>query len=99
MALKAHEQITASTWCQGWMARDDAGLNRAVHEEHACRWDLSGWLMRVYGTNKIRYDTACAKVRRVLEARGQYTGALSGWNDMPGRTAEEVRELLKEAGV
>ncbi len=62
MAAKAHEQITASTWCQGWMARDDAGHYKGVWEETACRRCLSGWLIWTYGPSTQRYERAWKKV-------------------------------------
>lgn len=83
-------------WTNGRMARDANDQPIDYMSDGACKFCLFGALSRFY-----KYYQAAEKefkIRTVLDKRG-YNVSYIEWNDMPGRTQEEVLELCQEAGV
>lgn len=99
--MKAYRFLKNHGWCLGSYARDAEG-NSVRPSMQACSFCAAGVLFVVYGTDGFGVTDELFKAEkslyRVLDRR-KFEGAISGFNDTPGRTKEEVLELFKEAGV
>jgi hypothetical protein len=87
-------------WTQGTWARDRAG-NGAIflipEDDAAVCWCMVGALIRTTPHPKDRYKAEWA-LRHVIEVpEAVVTGHLAVWNDMPGRTHEEVMQAFDAA--
>lgn len=80
------------TWTQGAAARTLDGRAVNASNPKACCFCLAGALAVIYS------DEADIKVRAALRYR-THPLWLSEWNDDPGRTIDDVRKLVEEAGV
>jgi hypothetical protein len=88
---RAAENITAETWCQHGMWRNDGACSAAGHVGVAL------------GFGKGRMDEAAtdptwlsviAKFRMAVGAPADDEWAFPAWNDTPGRTHAEVKALV-----
>ena len=55
-------------------------------------------MRRCYGYGTSEFFAAAARVEQLLDAR-RYRGGLIAWNDVTGRTYDEVMDLVRRAGV
>lgn len=90
-------------WTQGVLARDTTTGNPVGPEsEFATAWCLGGAVMRAYPA----YEDQTEPLRRLREAifgpprgKGYPEPRIGNWNDAPGRTFEEVRELVERLDI
>lgn len=93
--LKAAEFLTDERWTQGDLSRDAQG-NEVYHDSpDACRWCANGALRKVTDDDEQEYSEAEAYLLDVVQAAG--FGAVEDWNDAQGRTAAQVRAMLRKA--
>lgn len=102
--MKAWELIQSTGWCQGEYATADSFSDVAPDSERAACFCIMGALMRCYGTGSYAYTQAVEKAAACLPSSVPVLGISAGarlvrWNDMKGRTKQDVVQLLQEAGV
>ncbi|PYQ25648.1 MAG: hypothetical protein DMF56_27015 [Acidobacteria bacterium] len=103
--MKISELLTdASKWTQRTYARDEFGDDVAATDPKAVSWCLVGALVKCYaaGPDSVPAEQAlrAAWARWSTEHEKNPTAStLTGWNDAFGRTFEEVKQLVEEAGV
>lgn len=86
--------LTEKGWTQGALARDKDGEKTEWHLETACSFCLRGALVvasRQHGTQ------AQMSARSRLEMALDVPGDTVSFNDAPGRTREEVLDLIERA--
>ncbi len=94
-----------SKWTTEVYARDAAGRPVSAVDPTACRWCLTGAMIRCY-TDPDQADAAEAKLLAAwarweprAHEQNPTASTLTGWNDAFGRTFEDVKALVEEAGV
>lgn len=82
-------------WCQRVMARNQFGEEVFYNNSDACEWCLSGACAKV----GLWWGKLIQEVRKVAGLGDVFvTGeTVPGWNDVPGRTKEEVLAVLRQA--
>jgi hypothetical protein len=92
--LRASATLLRDTgWTQGAMARDTQGRMADFLGSEATCFCLEGAIARARrdgGLSFVAYDHTFAEVRKTLDGVLPYR-----WNDVPGRTAEEVIGVLE----
>lgn len=93
--------LIESSWTQQAEARAADGSPIDPWESSAVAWSLLGALVTVYD-RRVRADgqaaavgalaRACARLAEVVDS-----DLLSAWNDVPGRTREDVLAVLEQA--
>lgn len=84
-------------WCQGALARDGTtGAECDPHSEFATCWCVLGAVSVCYPEHD-QHSRAVEAMRLAIYRvkRGQ----VGIWNDAPGRTFEEVRELVERLDI
>lgn len=97
----AADAVMPDTFCQGSYAvlPDGLAIDDYMHPD-ACAWCTLGHIFRAVHVAWMRKEPLTDDARTValeaLDAAAEADGAddLPHWNDMPGRTADEVRALL-----
>ena len=87
-----------SRWTHKANARDARGYAITANDPAAKSWCLHGAMHHCYGYGTSKFSAAHARVEQLLDAR-RYRGGLIAWNDTPGRTYDEVMDLVRRAGV
>ena len=96
--MKAHEYLSqGDNWCQDSFCQDANGAPMLSGSAEACKRCMVEAINHCYSDDDEAL-TAQKKVYDTLYKRN-CTDVLTVWNDKPGRTKEEVIELLKEADV
>ena len=90
--LKKARSTIAWGWCQGCEARDIDGNETWIGSPTACRFCLTGAIIKANPNNGTRADC-----HYVLRKAGDIKTHLVSWNDKPGRTAFDVLELFDTA--
>lgn len=80
-------------WCQGTAARDKRGNHVSAQSLDATQFCILGAVSAARPANSV---PVIAELYRTLNHE-EYQGALSGFNDAPGRTQEEVLALFDKA--
>ncbi len=82
-------------WIQGVAARSITGEPCSHSDPNACRWCLTGAVSRAAFTNKWQdcYPYLTAIISLLASSR-EDARWVCVWNDQPGRTQEEVIELV-----
>jgi hypothetical protein len=98
--LQGAHALIVSGWCQGADALDAHGQAVEPWDEEATSWSLLGAL--VAQTEPARLETedlTVAMLRRAVGALAEVLSAesLHEWNDDPGRSAQEVADILTRA--
>lgn len=93
---KVWELMTPETWAQGHQARNCDGAPVRWDALDACRWCGLAWIWKVYGGP---YNPASTVAAGQVEALIINWPSLSFWQDQVGRTFEDVRDLMRRAGV
>ena len=95
--MKVSELLTdENKWCQQAFAMDKYGDAVSSRDVDACKWCLSGALMKCYSIEAPVDQTEYMLHHRKLM---EVVGDLIDWNDAPERTFAEVREAILKAGV
>jgi len=93
--MKIRDLITEDKWTKNAFARDAQGKGTGIIDPKACKFCLSGWIMKVYEVQSPLespvYEKCCSKLK--LEV------GLSIWNDTPERTFAEVKQLVEELDI
>jgi|SRR5271166_1620377 len=88
------------TWTQGHYRLDLDGF--ACSPKNATKFCLVGGIAQVYCEGNVKSWSTIGplldKVTDVLCNKGHFE-SITGWNDKPGRTQEEVLALVEEAGI
>ena len=79
-------------WCQRASSRDPNGNTINPTDDKACSWCLFGAIYKCVPSQEERY-TIYNRLNNILP------GGFVYWQDQEGRTFEEVRALLLEAGL
>jgi hypothetical protein len=103
---KSAALIRANGWCQNSLGRlagyrmFSSQVMRAAEDGTPCQVCLVGSLLYI-DTNHSKGDllTCVSLVERRLRQRGEKVKLASVWNDLPGRTVDEVLNLLEETAV
>lgn len=80
--------LNEETWTQGAYARDRFGRAEDVNSPEACQFCLIGAAYKLYG------DVDAPVIRKIRDILGTF---VPYWQDRPGRTFEEVREVILKA--
>lgn len=98
--MKVSEHLdSAEKWCQGACAVDKNGdIVSNMRGPEACAWCLYGSLCVCYPDIKVRSTRATLMEEALIRLHKTNVGFIY-WQDEPGRTFEEVRALILEAGV
>lgn len=87
-------------WMKWAMASDDDGMPVPAAHPRASKWCLLGALMHCYGRHKGGVTgEANSKVLAAIRKRSPNAVTVHNWNDVPGRSWPEVRDVVVEAGV
>lgn len=86
-------------WIQSHYATNEAGEVCDLGDTSACCFCLSGAVLYIYGGDMSAMLHADRRIHDVLRHEYGYTRHYIGWNDLPGRTVDEVIELARKAGV
>ena len=80
-----------NSWCQGFLTMPRGG--------DASSWCLMGGLIECYGECANAFYNA--KVKLIASLRDEHGHGVSiyTYNDSPDRTIEDIRQLVKAAGV
>lgn len=88
---KAHDELLHSGWCQGNFSNNDGtvcavgALGLAVGVHPAC------------GLLDSKVKTALEAVATTIRPNyGSASGVVMGWNDLPGRTEDEVFDAFRQ---
>jgi hypothetical protein len=101
---KLYEFVRDHGWCQGAFFRDASG--RAVWPRVA--WSGTPQAVAycplaacgvVYGCGSLEYAKACDTLNKYTPPVGGRRVSVEVWNDQPGRTKEEVLDLIRNAGL
>ena len=84
-------------WTRMWYARDAYGTETTATAEDAVCWCLLGGLRLCYGEGTEQEDASARLTRAIAKRDGR--GLIWYWQDTPGRTFEEVLEVIREANV
>jgi hypothetical protein len=98
--MKAKDLLKdSSKWTQGALARNRDGRVCMPGSPDAESWCLIGAICRTYRDNES-LNAAIEAVDRVITG-GCHDGIdeIEEWNDYPGRTFEEILEVLEKADV
>ena len=87
------------TWIQGSEARDAAGRECYPFQEEAVSFCAIGRLNKVCHQQRAPDPVRTALARALLTVLPPGAGDLQLWNDQPGRTPQEVRELFQKAAT
>lgn len=91
--MKIHENITVNTWCQ---RSPNNGLGQ---------YCALGWIFKVYGKNSTltmpsqEEREAKRKFLQILKEKFNSGYSIIEWNDIKGRTFEEVFTIFKLANL
>ena len=86
------------TWTQGSYGRDYNGDPAGPQGGFATSWCILGAASKVYpGFNDHKRQEILVRLKRYAVVHG--FGSISGWNDAPNRTFEEVKALVKELNI
>lgn len=86
-------------WTQGAYARNEKGDRRMPFQGDACQFCLLGAVNFVYYSDKKKCLQAQDRLTEMIQKDDEAFVSIQDWNDDPKRTIEEVRALVKEAGV
>lgn len=90
--MKAYDVIDSpEKWIQGSFARTKTGGRANVQDEKAYCFCVVGAIYRAYEEDKA--------IKQLSKLQPIMGNALMGWNDEPGRTWEEVYQLLKDNDI
>ena len=100
--MKAYEVIEQNDWCQGASAMDASGKATHALSPKAVAFCAIGAMKKAYHVNR------CQTIDDVLIAQHNYRCLrqclvddvgldITAWNDTPGRTKDEVVDVLKRA--
>lgn len=95
--LEAANLLTDEKWIQGHSSLDDHGREIYPDVKDACRWCTDGALQNRARGDALLCDMARLRILKVLEAEG--IDSIEDWNDRKGRTAADVRALLRKAAA
>jgi hypothetical protein len=89
--MKAYELLEKSEWIQGYYAKTNHNVLCDADDEKAVKFSLDGALRKCYPNYNYHINSSIL-----------YTfihTSLCTWNDTPGRTKQEVIDLLKKADL
>lgn len=93
--MKIHEFLDSpDKWTQGETARDADGRFCMSSSSKAVSWCILGAYNRLHPNGTSQSDWEYTK--RWMDFRESLGCSVPNWNDMPGRTWEEVHAKLKE---
>lgn len=96
--MKMHELLSdPSKWTQGAVARDYKGKPVYPDHEEAVCWCPVGAAQKCYPEYQQALEVGDRIRERIYGEPRQF--GLPQWNDAPGRTFEEVRQVLLELDV
>lgn len=83
----------AARWQKGWFAATRKGVRCYSDDPNAVCFCLFGGLERVYGTG-VKNQQMVNRLKQTLPDT-----SFVAWNDAPERTIQDIRALVKKAGV
>lgn len=86
------EALIRHGWCQGTSARNKEGTPVFAHHPDACQWCLSGAISKAAAAYPIPIEADAVQALSAVTKR-----AIISWNDTPGRTVEEVLQVIQKA--
>lgn len=90
MKPKVHEVLEKpGIWIQGYMFKNSE--NNPCDINQFCSACLMGWLIFIYRDDE-KFDEVHDKLTNKI-------GSIPLWNDEPGRTQEEVKQICKELDI
>jgi hypothetical protein len=89
--LRRAAELVEQGWTSGHSARDEQGQPCFYYDPRAVRWCMDGAV-------RLAAKTLGANAYSSLRALWRTLGGLHApWNDTPGRTADEVADVLRQA--
>lgn len=109
-AIKIHEVIDESNWCQKESAIDRVGRACDMCDPHAEKFDLLAWIVRTYYEDEFNplkqvsaygmtHNPAVEAAVEKFKTSNKITGCISEWNEHPERTIEHVQNALRNADL
>ena len=101
---KAADLLENTGWCQDCPAVDANGNAVGVWDPEAVAWCARGALQKVIGPDSLaalmraRVSLVIEVSRGTVPPEGRYV-SLTAWNDVAGRTAEEVIAAMRRAAA
>lgn len=92
---RAAEFLTDEKWSQGDLSLDVRGLEVYHDSPDACRWCANGALRVMANDDEQDYTEAEMWLLDLVVKAG--FDSVEDWNDAPGRTAAQVRAMLRKA--
>ena len=97
--LRVARQYLDQGWTQGSFARNALGEPVTYDDDDACQWCMAGAIAAAQrNMGKIVDIRECTRlIHNVLSEMGEDAPFIADYNDVPGRTAEEVRHVMDMA--
>jgi hypothetical protein len=93
--LKA--EIVEQGWTQGELARDENDGVRSTQSGYACKFCMTGAILRAAGDAPEAYQVRLAIYAATKTVRGMGYSTIPQFNDAQEATQAEVAEALREA--
>lgn len=87
-----------SKWTKGWYARDSFGADHPVDSQYACKFCLSGAVLKCYSESE-RQTIYNKLMKAIKELYGLHLTNVPMFNDSSNTTFEMVRAVIKKADV
>ena len=98
---KAAQVVEAGYWSQGEYARDKEGFGKAIDSPTADTWCVTGVVWSEARKRKIDGRSLYWAWERLtgalVDLAPKFVGSVTLYNDTPGRTKEEIAQLLRRA--
>jgi len=88
--MKPSEYIRKG-WCQGTLSRTEDGTPTYLSNDAPAKWCLMGAIQQAYDRDVV-HNPVYEKLVSLLSE------GVPNWNDAPGRTQQEVIDLLESIG-
>ena len=84
-------------WTQRSMSREESGMSVHPTNATATCWCLSGAIVHLTGGIDENWRDACWALSNAIAPGYAYGVSIPAWNDVPGRTYDEVMAVVDRA--
>jgi hypothetical protein len=88
-----------SKWIKYHSAVNKDGVSVQEHDENACRWCLSGAIIKCYGYCTKEEIDVTTKINGIIDRKTGFRITIADFNDLPKTTFVQIKEILQEANV
>jgi len=99
--MKVSQFLNETNWTQGAAARNQSGEPVAPGSPDATCFCLLGAMRRCYPGYTFDFESAMLRITHAIHRRVKYSVFIpvQDFNDQPGRTFDEIAEVIREAQV